>query len=249
MSETIAIIPARSGSKSVPEKNIALLGGRPLIAYSIKAAILAKNIDRVIVSTDSERYAKIAREYGAEVPFMRPVEISGDMSTDFEFFKHTLDWFLDSEGAIPKYMVHLRPTTPLRDKHMIETAIEAIKESNCATALRSVHEMTESAFKAFELEDGYLKSLGSGSFHLDDANKPRQAFKTTYEANGYVDVIQSNYVLEKRRIHGDRVLAYVTPFIAEVDTPEDLDYLRFQVENKSELVERLFGGPVPVKSG
>ena len=87
----VALIPARSGSKGVSNKNIRPLAGFPLIAYSIKAALKSKLIDRVIVSTDSEEYAEIAREYGAEVPFLRPSELSGDIATDKQFFKHAID--------------------------------------------------------------------------------------------------------------------------------------------------------------
>ena len=96
----IAIIPARSGSKGVPGKNIALLGGYPLIAYSIAAAKLS-GIDRVLVSTDSEEYALITRRYGAETPFVRPDEISSDQSTDFEFMRHAIDWMIRARMDSP----------------------------------------------------------------------------------------------------------------------------------------------------
>ena len=110
----LAIIPARSGSKGVPGKNIAILGGHPLIAFSIVAAKLA-GIERVLVSTDSEEYARMAKQYGAETPFLRPAEISSDQSTDFEFMRHAMDWMVDKENLAPEYWLHLRPTTPFRD--------------------------------------------------------------------------------------------------------------------------------------
>jgi CMP-N,N'-diacetyllegionaminic acid synthase len=128
MFSTIAIIPARSGSKGVIDKNIRVLSGRPLIAYSIQAALIADNIDRVIVSTDSEHYAYIAREYGAEVPFLRPAEISTDFSSDYDLMKHALDWLKTSEGKIPEYIVHLRPTTPLRDPAIVDAAVELFQK-------------------------------------------------------------------------------------------------------------------------
>ena len=126
MSKTIAIIPARSGSKGVPDKNIKLLAAKPLMAYSIMAARLARNIDRVIVSTDSEKYADIAREYGAEVPFLRPNSISTDTSSDYQFIRHALDWLVENEGTQPEYLVHLRPTTPLREVCYIDLAVEGV---------------------------------------------------------------------------------------------------------------------------
>lgn len=241
MSETVAIIPARSGSKGVSDKNIRLLSGKPLLAFSIAAAKLTSNIDRVIVSTDSEKYADIARKYGAEVPFLRPAEISEDTSTDYDFIKYTLDWFLDNEGEFPKYLVHLRPTTPLREVHHIELAIKAIKADKNATALRSVHEMSESAYKAFVVDQDCLKTLGSNSFDLDAANAPRQQFKKTYQGNGYVDVIVSSHVLETRKLHGDHVLAYITPYVSEIDTEEDFKYVEYQAASNPSIVSSFFG--------
>jgi len=240
MSDVFAIIPARAGSKGVVDKNIKLLAGHPLIAYSIAVAQLASEIDRIIVSTDSEEYASIAREYGAEVPFLRPDDISGDTSTDYDFVRHLLDWMLCNEWDMPKYLVHLRPTTPLREGKFVDAAINRIKKSDSATALRSVHEMSESAYKAFEIEDDYLKSIGSNSFDLDVSNKPRQSFNKTYQANGYVDIIKTAYVIENNKLHGDHVIAFATQYVVEVDTVEDFDYLEYQVAKKSAIVRNLF---------
>lgn len=241
MADVVAVIPARAGSKGVIDKNIKSLAGHPLLTYSIAAARLANRIDRIIVSTDSEEYASIAREYGANVPFLRPDEISGDSSTDYDFVRHLLDWMLRNEGKLPKYLVHLRPTTPLRNVTYIEAAIEHIKRANHATALRSVHEMSESAYKTFEIEEGYLKSVGSNSFALDAFNDPRQRFKKTYLANGYVDIIKTAYVIENNKLHGDHVIAFITPPVVEVDTINDFDYLEYLVAKDPAIVNILFG--------
>ena len=241
MADVVAVIPARSGSKGVADKNIKLLAGHPLIAYSIAVARLARSVDRIIVSTDSEEYASIAREYGAEVPFLRPDDISGDASTDYDFVRHLLDWMLCNEGNMPKYLVHLRPTTPLREPSYIDAAIEQMKQDNGATALRSVHEMSESTYKTFEIEKGFLKCVCTKSWDIEAAGRPRQKYEKTYEGNGYVDMIRSSYVLENCKIQGDRVIAYVTPRVFEADTAEDFDYLEYQVAKNSMLVKRLFG--------
>ena len=240
MESIIAIIPARSGSKGLPDKNIKLLAGMPLLAYSIAAAYLAKNIQRAIVSTDSEHYANIARKYGAEVPFLRPVEISGDASSDYEFVRHALDWMKENEGYQPKYLVNLRPTTPLREPRHIDAAIERMRQDDGATALRSVHEMAESTYKTFEIEGDYLKCVCTGSWDIEAVGRPRQEYKKTYEGNGYVDIMKSSYVLENYKIHGDRVIAYVTPRVFEADTVEDFDYLEYQVAKDPMLVKKLF---------
>ena len=120
----IAFIPARSGSKSVIDKNIHLLAGYPVIAYSIIAARMSGAIGRIFVSTDSEAYAEIARTYGAEAPFLRPAEFSTDSSPDRECILHACEWLRDNEGFTPEYWVHLRPTTPLRDPAIMDTAIK-----------------------------------------------------------------------------------------------------------------------------
>ena len=241
MADVVAVIPARAGSKGVIDKNIKLLAGHPLIAYSVAAAQSASNIGRIIVSTDSEEYADIAHEYGAEVPFLRPDEISSDTSTDYDFVRHLLDWMKENEGYQPKHLVHLRPTTPLREPRYIEAAIEQMKQDDSATALRSVHEMSESAYKAFEIEGNYLKSIGSGSFDLEGSNAPRQKFKKTYQANGYVDIIKTLYVMKANKLHGDRVTAFITPRVVEVDTVDDFDYLEYQVTKEAQIANKLFG--------
>lgn len=241
MTKILAIIPARSGSKGVVDKNIKLLGGRPLIAYSIAVAQFVKDIDRVIVSTDSEKYAIIARDYGAEVPFLRPKNISDDSSSDYEFIRHTLDWLYDKEGYQPEYLVHLRPTTPFREVGYIESAIEAIKKDEKATALRSLHEMPQSAYKTFEIsEEGYIKSVYFGCFDIETSNRPRQTFKTTYDANGYVDIIRTSYVLANKKIHGNKVIAYVTPRVFEVDSAGDFEYLEYLLNKNPAFAKNFF---------
>ena len=236
----ITVIPARSGSKGVPDKNIRELSGKPLIAYSISAAIKSKLIDRVIVSTDSEKYASISKDYGAEVPFIRPNEYSGDDSTDYDFVKHLLDWLAENEGNTPDYIIHLRPTTPLRDPSILDNAIEKFMNNGEATSLRSAHEMSETAYKQFELDGKYFKTICTGSFDLDDANNSRQSFPKTYSPNGYVDILRTSHILENHLLHGNRVMGYVTDFAIEVDTIDDFKFLEWQMSGNNKLVYSLF---------
>ena len=241
MENVVVIIPARSGSKGVPDKNIKLLAGKPLFAYSIAAALQVKPVKRIIVSTDSQQYANIAREYGAEVPFLRPADISGDGSTTYDFIKHVIDWMDAHEGYRPTYIVLLLPTTPLREICYIESAIKIIISNDKATGLRSVHEMSETAYKTVEIDGGNMKCICTGSFDVDATNLPRQGYPKTYRPNGYVDIIKSDYVIKNRKLFGDRVIAYITPRIFEVDTLEDFDYLEYQVVKKPAIVKNLFG--------
>lgn len=227
-----AIVPARGGSKGVPMKNIRPLAGYPLIAYAVLAGKLAGNIDRVIVSTDSQDIAATAASYGAEVPFLRPTELAGDKSTDLEFFQHAIRWFQEQEGGAPDYWVHLRPTTPLRDATLVEAAISQICASPEATSLRSVHEMAESPHKVFQMEGLFLAGFFPDDPRPEYYNLPRQSFPKAYYPNGYVDIIKTSHVLTTGTLHGPRILGFVTPVTAEVDCPEDFDYLEFQVAHK-----------------
>lgn len=240
MPSVMALIPARSGSKGVPHKNIRKLGEYPLIEWSVAACKAAQMIDRVLVSTDSEEYAELARSIGAEVPFLRPAEISGDKSTDYDFIRHALDWLAKNDSE-PDYIVHIRPTTPFRDPALIDQAINLFINTAQATALRSVHQMSESAYKTFEITaEGQLKRLASDSTELDAANNARQEFPATYIANGYVDVLSTAFVRAASLIHGNCVLPFISPAVTEVDTEEDFELLEFELLKHPEFAQRVF---------
>ena len=240
MPSIVALIPARSGSKGVPHKNIKPLGKHPLIEWSVAACKATSSIHRIIVSTDSEEYAQMSREMGAEVPFLRPAEIAGDRSTDYDFIEHALDWFLKNGGE-PEYIVHIRPTTPFRDPALIDHAVATFINHPQATALRSVHPMSESAYKTFEIAPGgRLKRVASESTELDAANNARQQFPTTYIANGYVDVLSAAFIRKMHLIHGSHVLPFITPVVNEVDTEEDFFMLELELQNHPEFATRLF---------
>ena len=123
MTKVLGLITARDGSKGIPGKNIALLGDKPLISWTIEAALNASVIDKLIVSTDSKQIADISREWGAEVPFIRPKKYAGDLSTDIDVVKHAMRWFSEHERFVAEFWVYLRPTTPLRDPKIIDEAI------------------------------------------------------------------------------------------------------------------------------
>lgn len=230
------IIPARGGSKGVPGKNIRLLGGYPLIAYSIAVSRLVKGISRTIVSTDSPEIAVIAKKYGAEVPFLRPAELAGDKSQDIEFVLHAINWFQQYEQKIPDYLVHLRPTTPLRDPLIIDRAITEIMNNSDATSLRSGHPAAESPFKWFLRDsDGYFKGI-LPEYSNDQINAPRQFFPTVYIPDGYVDVLKISFIIESHSLLGNKMIGFVSPVCSEVDTIEDFEFLEFELTKKSNPV-------------
>jgi len=235
-----AIIPARGGSKGVPRKNLLPLGGYPLIAYSIAAAKAAREVARVIVSTDSEEIAETSRRFGAEVPFMRPPEISGDLSGDSGFMSHAISWLRQNEGVVPQYILHLRPTTPLRLPALLDEAIGLMRAAPGATSLRSGHEASESPFKWFlRGHDGFFTGI-SPDYSNDDLNKPRQAFPTVYVPDGYVDIISPAAFEASGLLHGPRMLGFVSPRCHEVDSLRDFDYLEYELKkNGSPLLDKL----------
>ena len=236
MTNIVAIIPARSGSKSLVDKNIKDLSGHPLIAYSIAVAKMSKTIDRVIVSTNSQEYADIAKQYGAEVPFIRPDEYSTDAATDRDFLVHAMNWFDENENSVPEYWAHLRPTTPLRSVEIIDNAINKIVQDNNATSLRSGHKAPESPLKWFVKSNRYFRGLVGG----EDYNLPKEAFEQVYIPDGFVDVVKSSFVMNSQEIHGDKMIGFESPVCTEVDSAEEFDYIQYQLDkNGSELLSYL----------
>ncbi len=230
---TYAIIPARGGSKGVPKKNIKLLGGFPLIVYAIAAARLSSNIERTIVTTDSEEIAAIAKKFGAEVPFLRPAGISQDNSTDLEFMEHVINWCEVNEKQVPEYWVELRPTTPLRRPADIAAAAALFQDNPEATSLRSGHEIRESPYKLFGIKDKYFTGLFPDDPRPEYYNLPRQAFPPVYQPDGYVDILKTSYMREHHKQHGDKMLAYVSPDTGEIDGPNDFAFIEFKLQNES----------------
>ena len=233
-----AIIPARGGSKGVPDKNIKQLFGFPLLAYSIAAAKLCSQISRIIVSTDTDFYAKIARYFGAEVPFLRPKALSTDTSTDLEFMTHVVTWMKENQQEIPNYWVHLRPTTPLRQIRKLEEAIASFIQCPDATSLRSAHECPESPYKWFLLNNNFYEPL-SKSMNSEMINLPRQQMPRVFIPDGYIDVLKTDVFMNSPSLHGEKILAYESPCCTEIDTLDDFNYLEYQLNNNHKYDELL----------
>jgi CMP-N,N'-diacetyllegionaminic acid synthase len=200
MVDVLAIIPARGGSKSIPHKNIRNLAGHPLIAYSIAAGFAAKTVTRLIVSTDDEEIAGIARQYGAETPFLRPAEYSQDKTFDLPVFRHALEWLKEHESYQPHIVVQLRPTSPFRRVRHIDDSVRLLLEHPQADAVRTVCIPFQNPFKMWRIAaDGWMQPLGSelGIPH-EPYNQPRQALPEVYWQTGYVDACRSDTILKKK---------------------------------------------------
>ncbi len=235
---TIALIPARSGSKRVKDKNIRLLGNKPLLVWSVETALETHLFTDVIVSTDSKQYGQIAQDAGATVIYRDQVS---DSQLDIDVVKHALKW-LNKPVSIIAY---LRPTTPFRDPNDIKQAISIMIEDDEATGLRSVEIMSESAFKCFTLRGQYLDEIAQGQSDL-----PNQVITSTYRANGYIDIVSKftycvlsdaghdnldNHIptppISEGRLWGRRCVAYITPAQIEIDTEQDFTYAEWWLSN------------------
>lgn len=224
-SEVLALIPARGGSKGIPRKNLLEVAGKPAIAYSIGHAQASRYVDRVVVSTDDDEIAAVARSYGADVPFLRPAELAGDLSPDVDTFVHALRTLSQAEGYRCDYVVHLRPPTVLRAVEDIDEAIELICADPDADSLRSVSPAELSPYKMWRSEGKYLDPLLADSRWPQPHSMPRQLLPQVYWQNGYVDVVRSDVILAGS-MTGKNVLPYlVDKGVREIDEPEDVERL------------------------
>ena len=227
--KVIAIIPARSGSKSIKDKNIVNFRGKPLIAWSIQQCLQSKEIDEVYLSTDSKKYAAIAKKFGLKKIILRPKSISNDNSTDYEFIKHFIDNIDTNHGVI----AHIRPTTPLRNVVSLDKIIKFFIKNKKYSSLRAVHENPETAYKSFELKGKFLKPLKGVKKTMDQLNSPRQNFSKTYSANGYIDLYRKEFILRNNKLFGNKVMGYITPLTMEIDSKDELNYMNSNDINKN----------------
>ena len=222
-SEVLALIPARGGSKSIPRKNIRLLAGHPLIAYSIAAGLAAETVDRVIVSTEDEEIARVAREFGAETPFVRPPTLAMDNTPDLPVFEHALAWLDENEGYQPQIVVQLRPTSPFRRTWHIDQAVLRLIEHPEADAVRTVCIPFQNPFKMWKIaSDGFLQPLID--IGVPEAyNLPRQVLPEVYWQTGYVDAVWADTILTKRSMTGEAILPLLinAEEWIDIDSPDD----------------------------
>lgn len=228
----LALIPARGGSKGIPRKNLLRVGGRPLIAYTILQARESSRIDRVVVSTDDPEIALVAREWGAEVPFLRPAPFAGDLSPDLDVFRHALDWLEEHESYQPEMVVHLRPPSPVRRIELIDAAIDLLAAHPEADAVRSVSVARQTPFKMWRLSAaGYLEPVVRLPGVADSQSLPRQRLPLVYWQNGYVDVVRPRAVQQKDSMWGDCALPLVIDEpLYELDYPEDIPAVEAALE-------------------
>jgi YrbI family 3-deoxy-D-manno-octulosonate 8-phosphate phosphatase len=222
--EVLAIIPARGGSKSIPRKNAQLFAGHPLLAYSVAAATQSKHVTRVIISTDDPAMAEMAKQYGAEAPFLRPAEFAQDATLDLPVFQHALQWLATEEKYTPDVVVHLRPTSPLRPVGLVDQAIETLLAHPKADSVRGVVPSGQNPYKMWRLnEDGPMQPLLTHEGTAEAYNAPRQQLPPTYWQTGHVDAIRTATITQKHSMSGDAVWPVIIDprYTADIDTPND----------------------------
>ena len=223
MTEILALIPARGGSKGIPRKNIRNFAGYPLLAWSIAAAKQSKSVTRIIVSTDDEEIAAIAREWGAETPFLRPAELAHDQTTDLPVFEHALKWMQEMEGYRPEIMVQLRPTSPIRPKSMVDDAIRILLDHKDADCVRGVVPAAQNPFKMwrFNGEEKPLNPLLEVEGITEPYNAPRQILPPVYWQTGHIDAMRTATITHKKSLTGD----IIYPLLIDPQYAVDIDTL------------------------
>ena len=217
--EVLGIIPARGGSKGVLRKNIRLLAGKPLIAYTIEAARNSRYITRVVVSTEDEEIFKIAKAWGAEV-IRRPLELAKDETPTMEIIIHVLD-SLKSEGYVPDVVVLLQPTSPLRTIDDIDNAIKMFLDCKDCLSLVSVTEFDHPPFWAMKIEGKFLKPMfGEEYFRMRRQDLPR-----AYRPNGAIFISTPEVLYEYRTFYTPNTIAYIMPPERSVDIDTEFDFL------------------------
>jgi CMP-N,N'-diacetyllegionaminic acid synthase len=220
MEKIVAIIPARSGSKSVKNKNIRLMNHKPMLAYSIEHARQSQYINRIIVSTDSEEYAKIARSYGAETPFIRPVQFAADTSLDIDVFLLALKYLEKTENYIPDIVVQLRPTYPIRNVAELDQMIALMMNDKTIDSVRSMAVAEEVAHKMwYQNPDGTVKPILTD---IPEAyNLPRQSLPKILYQNANVDVIRTDVITIQHSMSGKKIIGFEMKDNFDIDTEKE----------------------------
>jgi N-acylneuraminate cytidylyltransferase len=243
----VALIPARAGSKRVPHKNVRRVGGHPMLAYSIAAARASGVCDAVVVSTDDEHYAAVARHYGAEVPFLRPPEIAGEKSPDIEWVQYTLRRLADEGRAFDCFSIQ-RPTSPFRGATTIRRAWDLFRSQEGVDSLRAVEKCKQHPGKMWVLRGSRMVPL----LPLSPADRPWHsqqyaALPEVYVQNASLEIAWSRVALERGTIAGEVIVPFLTEGLEGVDVndPRDWDHVEALVREDPRALTAIDRPPFP----
>jgi CMP-N-acetylneuraminic acid synthetase len=246
----IALIPARAGSKRVPDKNIRVLAGHPVMAYTIAAARESKIFSEVIVSTDSERYAEIARYYGAEVPFLRPAELASDVSPDIEWLAYTLKKLEDTGHKYECFSI-LRPTSPFRLPQTIQRGWKAFLSQEGVDSLRAVERCQQHPGKMWVVRGNRMMPL----LPLSPPEQPwhssqYQSLPEVYVQNASLEIAWSRVVLKERTIAGTVLMPFFTKGYEgfDVNNPYDWNLAEYLVSSGDAKLPAVSKGAYPLET-
>lgn len=235
--EIWAFIPARSGSKSLKNKNIKLFMKKPLIAHSILLAKKIKIISQIIFSTDSKKYLKIASKYGCKHFHFRSSKISSDAASEYSVFIDYIKKRIKAKKPLPKYFLHLRPTSPVRSYKTINKAINFfIRNEKKYSSLRSAHLMDNPAYRSYRIVNGKLCSIVGKDFKVANYSQRRQSYPKTYKTGHLFEIYKTKNIL-KGDLWGNKVAPYITKdLFNDIDTKDDFNYLEYYLKkNKINL--------------
>ncbi len=230
MTESLALIPARGGSKGIPRKNVRNFAGYPLITWSIAAAKQSRLVTRVIVSTDDEEIASVAREFGAETPFLRPAKFAEDNTTDLPVFEHALAWLAEHENYHPEIVVQLRPTSPIRPRGLVDDAIEVLQNHKDADSVRGVVSAGQNPHKMWRIsgENGPMKNLLDVPGITEPYNAPRQILPPIYWQTGHIDAIRAETITKGGSMSGGVIYPIIIDSRYTVDIDNLQDWARYE---------------------
>jgi CMP-N-acetylneuraminic acid synthetase len=219
----VALIPARSGSKGIIDKNIKLYKGIPLLAHSIKIGYESNYINDVYLSTDSIKYQEVGLKYGAKVVELRPHNISDDLSPDIDTFKHFIQMLKKENIKVPDIIVQLRPTYPNRDISILNDCIKTVLNNyDDYDSLRTVVPIKKIPYKMYHIENNNLIPIMKNYKDFNEPyNQARQIFPDTYLHNGYIDIIKTEIILKTDKLSGINIY----PYIMDENETDDIDYL------------------------
>jgi len=226
MASIIALIPARSGSKRIPNKNIKLLNGKPLIAYTIAAAKEAGIFERIIVSTDSKRIATLAEGYGAEVPFLRPKEFATDWSHEFEYINYLLNKLPEKYDCF----ADLRPTNPFRSAFMITVAWRIFQQNQPCDSLRAIEKVRQHPYKMWHFRaNGSIKPFCEAVMwrknYDDPYNHATQDLTSLYIQNGSLEIAHIKTLHKYGNVSGETIVPYFTHGYEGLDINTEADWI------------------------
>ncbi len=222
MNNVIAIIPARSGSKSIKDKNLQKIHGKTLLRRAVEFGKSIKEIKRVIVSTDSKRYRKLALNYGAECPFLRPKLYSLDNSHDVDVFRHCIKWLINNENFNPQIIINLRPTYPFREKKDFIFGIKKMRNNKKIDSIKSVCKIPFPIDKTWKINrNNYLENSIHKKFKIEYWNFPRQKLDQYFVQNGNIDILRANLIL-KNKMSGKKIFPIIQDHFYDIDTVKDI---------------------------